>query len=130
MLQRDEISIPYYIRSYDIDSIQLFSAANENERVETFNSTLLLSSDTLQHEQLPDKFEQLSVEVFKIVEGLEVEILLIGTGQTQKFPSIDVMKAATGYDFSVDYMDTGAASRTFNILANENRRVAALLFLE
>ena len=58
----------------------------------------------------------------------EVEVLLLGTGGDTGFlkPSIrqDIRDAA---GLSVDFMDTGAACRTYNILLSEGRRVAAAL---
>lgn len=57
-----------------------------------------------------------------------IEILLIGTGNTQRFLAPDVrqqIKAACGG--AVEIMDTGAACRTFNVLVAEDRHVAAAL---
>ena len=56
-----------------------------------------------------------------------VEILLIGTGDAMR-PLDRDLKAALGRSGIVaDAMDTGAACRTFNVLAGEDRRVAAAL---
>ena len=56
-----------------------------------------------------------------------VEILLVGTGDAMR-PLDGDLKAALGRSGIVaDAMDTGAACRTFNVLAGEDRRVAAAL---
>ncbi|MCY4550733.1 MAG: Mth938-like domain-containing protein [Defluviicoccus sp.] len=56
-----------------------------------------------------------------------VEILLVGTGDAMR-PLDRDLKAALGRSGIVaDAMDTGAACRTFNVLAGEDRRVAAAL---
>ena len=56
-----------------------------------------------------------------------VEILLLGTGKTMR-PLDPGLRAALKHRGIVgDAMDTGAACRTFNVLAGEDRRVAAAL---
>ena len=56
-----------------------------------------------------------------------VEILLLGTGKTMR-PLDPELRAALKHRGIVgDAMDTGAACRTFNVLAGEDRRVAAAL---
>ena len=62
-----------------------------------------------------------------IDEQDDCEILLLGTGEEQIFPDLELRKALEAHSFSVEAMDTGAACRTYNILLNEKRRVAAAL---
>jgi uncharacterized protein len=54
-----------------------------------------------------------------------IELLLIGTGITME-PIDDAIHAhCKSRNIALDSMDTGAACRTFNVLASEERRVAA-----
>lgn len=56
------------------------------------------------------------------------EILLIGTGRTHAFlPPAMRLFLKRDHAIAMDSMDTGAACRTYNILASEGRSVAALL---
>jgi len=59
----------------------------------------------------------------------EPEVVLLGTGQRQVFPSpafgARFLQAGIGFEV----MDTGAACRTYNVLVTEQRRVVALLLL-
>lgn len=69
-------------------------------------------------------------KVAELVGGLDPvpELLLIGTGQKHEFISPGLRAALKQQlSLSVDSMDTGAACRTFNILASEGRPVAAIL---
>lgn len=73
--------------------------------------------------------EDLNVESLAAVAGANptVEILLIGTGRSM-LPIPPVLRRdlrAAG--IMPDAMDTGAACRTYNVLAAEERRVAAAL---
>jgi uncharacterized protein len=61
--------------------------------------------------------------------ALEPELVLLGTGARQVFPpaafGAQFLRAGIGFEV----MDTSAACRTFNVLAGEQRRVAAMLLL-
>ena len=61
--------------------------------------------------------------------ALGPEIVLLGTGNSQRFPPIEVRAAFLERRVGLEPMDLGAACRTFNILVQEERRVAAALFL-
>ena len=56
-----------------------------------------------------------------------VEILLLGTGRTMQPLDPGLRAALKQHGIVGDAMDTGAACRTFNVLAGEDRRVAAAL---
>ena len=58
------------------------------------------------------------------------EILLLGTGRRQHFPSLELLKPVIMAGRTVDVMDTSAACRTYNILMAEVRKVAAALIIE
>jgi uncharacterized protein len=56
----------------------------------------------------------------------ESEVILIGTGKSLIFPSVNVRQELHSQSlFNLEWMDTPAACRTYNILMGEGRRVAA-----
>jgi uncharacterized protein len=55
------------------------------------------------------------------------QFLLLGTGRTQVFPTLDVRRAFEAKLVGLEVMDTGAAARTFNVLLAEQRPVSAAL---
>ena len=57
--------------------------------------------------------------------ALDVDILLVGTGPIQQIPSPSVYRAFVDKGMSIEFMDSAAACRTYNILAEEQRRVGA-----
>ncbi len=57
----------------------------------------------------------------------DIEIVLLGTGAKQHFPSGEIRRLFLERNISLEPMDTGAACRTFNVLVSEDRRVAAAL---
>lgn len=72
---------------------------------------------------------ELDFAQFDLVRTAEpaVEILLIGTGQSLVLPPEALRTALSAAGIAIDFMDSGAAARTFNVLALEDRRVAAVL---
>ncbi|MGE8689532.1 MAG: Mth938-like domain-containing protein [Achromobacter sp.] len=55
------------------------------------------------------------------------EVLLVGTGGRQQFLRPDVLRPLLAMGIGVEIMDTHAASRTYNILMAEGRRVVVAL---
>ena len=57
------------------------------------------------------------------------EIVILGTGRSLRFPAQEVIQVCHQAGAGFEVMDTGAACRTYNILAGEGRRVAAALLM-
>jgi uncharacterized protein len=57
--------------------------------------------------------------------ALNPELVLLGTGDRQVFPSAAVMAACLTQGIGIEVMANAAAARTFNVLAGEGRRVVA-----
>ena len=56
------------------------------------------------------------------------ELILVGSGARNEFPPRELMFAFARLGVGLEVMDTPAAARTFNVLAMEARRVAAVLY--
>jgi len=72
-------------------------------------------------------FDALTEADFEAVAGMNLEILLLGTGPKQRFPHPRLTRALAARRIGVEAMDLQAACRTYNILMSEERRVAAAL---
>jgi len=59
---------------------------------------------------------------------LRPDVVLLGTGARQTFPASAIRQAFAARSVGLEVMDLGAACRTFNILVQEERQVAAVLF--
>ncbi len=62
------------------------------------------------------------------VFALQPDVVLLGTGAKQMFPGRVIRQAFAARKVGLEVMDLGAACRTYNILVQEERRVAAVLF--
>lgn len=86
---------------------------------------------------LPDRTESWAVEsmaglsltsLTPIIEAEPpVEFLIIGCGATFALAPVTLREVLTAKKIGVESMDTGAACRTYNVLAGEGRRVGAAL---
>ena len=74
-------------------------------------------------------FDALAVDDFAELAGLDLEVVLLGTGATLRFPNPQVTRPLAAARIGLEVMDVQAACRTYNILAAEERRVAAALLL-
>ncbi|HPU53139.1 MAG TPA: Mth938-like domain-containing protein [Burkholderiaceae bacterium] len=71
--------------------------------------------------------EQLGPPDFEAMLGLNPEVVLLGTGDRQRFINPRLYACLTQVRIGVEIMDTGAACRTYNILMSEGRHVLAAL---
>ncbi len=56
--------------------------------------------------------------------GLAPELVILGAGQRQELPPPEALAPLLEAGIGVEVMDTGAACRTYSVLAAEGRRVA------
>jgi uncharacterized protein len=74
-------------------------------------------------------FDALAADDFAELASLALEVVLLGTGARLRFPHPQVTRALVDARIGLEVMDMQAACRTYNILAAEERRVAAALLL-
>ena len=77
-----------------------------------------------------DNYETLGPEHFDALADLEVEVVIFGSGRRIRFPKPQWLAALARKRIGVETMDTAAACRTYNILAQEGRDVAVALLLD
>ena len=75
----------------------------------------------------PQTFEDLQAEDFAALAELQVEIVLLGTGEKLRFPHPRLTAVLAARRIGMEAMSTAAACRTYNILMGEGRAVAAAL---
>jgi uncharacterized protein len=78
----------------------------------------------------PDNFANLTEEHFAALAAVECDVLLLGTGGHQHFPTPAQMRPLLEARRGIEVMSTAAACRTYNVVLAEGRIVAAALFVE
>ena len=83
-------------------------------------------------ERLPwaASYEELGPEHFERIAELKVEVVIFGSGPRIRFPKPAWLAALAARRIGIETMDTPAACRTYNILAQEGRQVAVALLLD
>lgn len=110
------------IRSYSGEEIRIGAQA--------VRSSCIVTAQTLIADWPPQTLDELTAEHLEPVLALHPELVLLGTGPRHRFAPAAVRAAFATGGIGVEVMDLGAACRTFNILVQEERRVAAMLFLK
>ncbi len=93
-------------------------------------TSCIVTADRLITDWEPRCFEALAPAHLAALLALEPQVVLLGTGPQQRFPPATIGSLLNGRGVGLEVMDLGAACRTFNILVQEDRRVAAALFFE
>ena len=99
-------------------------------RVERIGHSLIIGT---RGERLPwhcPSFAALTAEHLAQLAELPAEVLLLGSGQRNRFVPAPWLRPLVLQNRGLETMDTAAACRTYNILAGEGRNVVAALILE
>jgi uncharacterized protein len=78
--------------------------------------------------EAPD-FERLTRAHFDALLALAPEVIILGTGNTLRFPRPELTRALAAAAVGFEAMDTKAACRTYNILMAEGRQVVAAVLV-
>jgi uncharacterized protein len=109
------------IRGYTDDEVRIGA--------ESVRGSCIVTADTLITQWEPQSFAQLRPADLEALFALAPELVLLGTGPVQQFPAAQIRALAAQRGIGLEAMQLGAACRTFNVLVQEGRRVAAGLFL-
>jgi uncharacterized protein len=95
-----------------------------------FEHALLITSQGLLQPWCQAPFESLTAQDFAPLAQLGCELVIFGSGQRLRFPKPPWLAPLMAQRIGLESMDTAAACRTYNILAGEGRKVAAVLLIE
>jgi uncharacterized protein len=92
-----------------------------NDRI--FDRSFAMSPDTLVEDWPITDATSLTPDDLAPLLALEPELIVLGTGPSQRFPPAVVMHAALSRGVGLEAMDNAAAARTYSVLAGEGRKV-------
>lgn len=95
-----------------------------------YERSLLLLPDSVDPAWGPAHPDALTAAHLAPLAGIGCDVVLLGTGERQRFPGPAVLRPLIDARIGVEVMDTHAACRTYNILVAEGRKVAAALIVE
>jgi uncharacterized protein len=117
-----ELSSKLVIRRVSAESILV--------NADTYTQSIALTPDEFLGDWPHRPVGELDESHFESVFGSEPEIVLLGTGSRNIFPPRELTFCFARKGIGLEVMDTAAAARTFNVLANEGRRVVAVLYVQ
>ncbi|HEY8052916.1 MAG: Mth938-like domain-containing protein [Steroidobacterales bacterium] len=109
------------VRSYSADAIRIGE--------ELVRTSCIVTPDMLITDWAPQSFAEFSVAHVEAILALTPELVILGTGAVQQFAPAAVRTLFAQRLVGLEAMHLGAACRTFNVLVQEERRVAAALFV-
>ncbi|HUL46749.1 MAG TPA: MTH938/NDUFAF3 family protein [Steroidobacteraceae bacterium] len=95
----------------------------------TVRGSCIVTADTLITQWEPRSFAELEAAHLEALLALNPELVVLGSGPTQQFAPREIRALLAQKGVGLEVMQLGAACRTFNVLVQEERRVAAGLFL-
>lgn len=108
------------VRSYEPGRLRI------NDSI--YDHPLVITVDSLKRWDIQDA-DALTVVHLRDLLVLEPEVIVLGTGDRQRFPPREVRHALLDAGVGLEIMSTAAAARTFNVLVAEDRRVVAALLV-
>jgi uncharacterized protein len=94
-----------------------------------YETSLIVMPDRIEEGWKVRNIESLVQDDVRPLAALQPELVLLGTGDVLRFPDPRLLVSLTQAGIGAEVMDTRAACRTYNILAEEGRNVAAALII-
>lgn len=95
-----------------------------------FERPLIVTPEQVLNDWPARNFMALTEADFTHFLQLKPEVVLLGTGSQHHFAHPQLYRELTAAGISVEFMNTPAACRTYNILAAEDRKVVAGILFE
>ena len=95
----------------------------------SYEKNLIVLPDHLVEDWPIVSLQELELQHFENLLPHSPEIILLGTGAKHKFPSHTLLSQLAKMGVGIEIMDTKACCRTYNILVEEGRRVAAAVLI-
>jgi uncharacterized protein len=114
----------------DVQSISGYGPGWVGVDGEKITHSVILSSSGERIAWGLERFEDLDAGHFAQLAEVEAEVIIFGSGSRIRFPQAAWLKPLIARRIGIETMDTAAACRTYNILAQEGRSVAVALLLE
>jgi uncharacterized protein len=96
---------------------------------EELRTSCILGANTLDRAWPPTRVADLKPEHLESLFALAPEVVVLSTGARQEFPRAALRAEFATRKIGLEVMEIGAASRTYNVLVGEERKVLAAILL-
>jgi uncharacterized protein len=115
---------------FDVQTIQSYGPGWVGVMGEKIQHSVIIGSNGQRVDWQCSRFEDLTASHFAQLAEFDAELIIFGSGSRIQFPQAAWLQPLMAKRMGLETMDTGAACRTYNILAGEGRRVVVALVLE
>ncbi|QDC80123.1 Mth938-like domain-containing protein [Candidatus Methylopumilus universalis] len=109
------------ITGYDLNWVEVNQVRHQ--------SSLIVTPDQLLLEWSVKTIKDINENSFEAIKSLDIEIILLGTGNTQEHLEPRLLEYFSKKNIAIESMSNQSACRTYNILANEERKILLALML-
>jgi len=114
---------------FDVQSISGYGPGWVGVGTERITNNVILGSRGERETWAHGGYDSLGPEHFEQLARLKPEVVIFGSGTRIRFPRAAWLRPLLALGIGVETMDTAAACRTYNILAQEGRHVAVALLV-
>ena len=115
---------------FDVQAISGYGPGWVGVNGEKITTSVIVASTGERIAWNASRFDDLGAEHFAELAKLGPEVAIFGSGDRIRFPRPVWLGSLIEAGIGLETMDTAAACRTYNILAQEGRKVAVALLLE
>ncbi len=115
--------------SADTNLVRACAAGEVRVREHVIRRSVILTASQIIFDWPPLAIEDLRTDHLDAILALQPEIILLGTGEQQVFPAAEIGATVQAAGIGFEVMNTRAACRTYNVLVQEGRHVAAALIV-
>jgi uncharacterized protein len=107
-----------------------YDAAGVEINAQRYEFSLIVMPETPPRPWDVARFEDLTAGHFEQIAEDSPDVVILGTGERQRFVHPRLIASLAGKRVGVECMDSHAACRTYNILMGEGRKVTLALIIE
>jgi uncharacterized protein len=107
-----------------------YDAAGVEINAQRYEFSLIVMPETPPRPWDVARFEDLTAAHFEQIAEDSPDVVILGTGERQRFVHPRLIASLAGKRVGVECMDSHAACRTYNILMGEGRKVTLALIIE
>ena len=119
-LKEEKINASIFFKEYTDGIIKL--------NIGDYNEPIIISDNQIiSYDEKIISIDDIQISHLELMLKSNPEIILVGTGVKQMLPTISIVIKLAKQGRSADFMSSEQASKTYNLLVNENRSVSCII---
>lgn len=110
-------------RDPKINMINRYAPGLVSVNNQDYQTSCIITQQNLNPDWSVKNLDDLTPEKIQQLLDFSPEVLILGTGETQQFPSAEIFGLCAQHGVSLEVMNNSSACRTYNVLTTEDREV-------